>query len=128
MAYAIVMPSLGMFTAEGSLAAWLKPTGAPVAAGEPIVEVTTEKATQEIVAPVAGVVHQVADVGATLPIQALIGYVLAPGEEAPASSPGGPPPAASAAATAMPTTSGAPASSGGRVAASPIARRLAAEH
>src|SRR5437879_8808285 len=77
------MPSLGMFTAEGSLSAWLKPNGTQVAAGEPIVEVTTEKTTQEIVAPADGIVHHVAEVGANLPIQALIGYILADGEAPP---------------------------------------------
>ena len=79
MGYPIIMPSLGMFTAEGRLSTWLKPHGAQVAAGEPVVLVETEKTTQEIVAPVDGVVHHVAAVGANLPIQALIGYILAEG-------------------------------------------------
>jgi pyruvate dehydrogenase E2 component (dihydrolipoamide acetyltransferase) len=131
--YPIIMPSLGMFTAEGSLSAWLKPNGTQVTAGEPIVEVTTEKTTQELVAPADGILHQVADVGTDLPIQALIGYILADGE-APPSGPDGAvsgPPAASASATTAPVQpcSRLPAARRGeRAPASPIARRLAAEY
>jgi pyruvate dehydrogenase E2 component (dihydrolipoamide acetyltransferase) len=116
-----------MFTAEGSLAAWLKPTGAMVEVGEPLVEVTTEKTTQEIVAPVAGVVHQVAEVGASLPIQGLIGYILAAGEPPPAGAPASATPP-SAPATPETGTPSAPRVSGERAPSSPIARRLAAEH
>src|SRR6266851_4857648 len=84
MAHAIVMPSVGMFTAEGTLSAWLKSPGERVEAGEPVVEITTEKTTQELVPPASGIVHPVAELGATLPIQALIGYILADGEAPPA--------------------------------------------
>jgi pyruvate dehydrogenase E2 component (dihydrolipoamide acetyltransferase) len=131
--YPIIMPSLGMFTAEGCLSAWLKPNGMQVAAGEPIVEVTTEKTTQEIVAPADGILHHVAEVGTDLPIQALIGYILADGE-APPSGPDAPAsgrPVASAGATTAPVqpSSSSPAARGGeRAPASPIARRLAAEY
>jgi len=41
MAREIVMPSVGMFTAEGALSAWLRPSGTSVEAGEPVAEVTT---------------------------------------------------------------------------------------
>src|SRR5687768_17038217 len=87
MARPIVMPSLGMYTAEGTLTAWLRPTGSPVQIGEPIVEITTEKATHEVEAPVAGTLHHVAEVGTVLPVQALIGYVLAAGEAPPPGEP-----------------------------------------
>jgi pyruvate dehydrogenase E2 component (dihydrolipoamide acetyltransferase) len=131
--YPIIMPSLGMFTAEGSLSAWLKPNGTQVAAGEPIVEVTTEKTTQEIVAPADGILHHVAEVGTDLPLQALIGYILADGEMPP-SGPDAPAwglPVASPSATTAPVQPSAPPSTargGERAPASPIARRLAAEY
>jgi pyruvate/2-oxoglutarate dehydrogenase complex dihydrolipoamide acyltransferase (E2) component len=80
----IMMPSLGMYTAEGTLTTWLRPDGAEVAAGEPIAEITTEKATYELEAPAAGRLHTVAAPGVTLPVQAVLGYVLAPGEAPPA--------------------------------------------
>ena len=84
MAADIIMPSVGMFTAEGTVAAWLKGAGEVGEAGEPVVDITTEKTTQQILAPASGVVHPVADVGAVLEIQGLIGYILAEGEVAPA--------------------------------------------
>ncbi len=123
MAHAIVMPSVGMFTAEGSLSAWLKSAGERVEAGEPVVEITTEKTTQELVAPASGIVHPVAELGATLPIQALIGYILADGEVPPASlnTPPGEPTSAAADPMVDPA---API----RRPASPVARRLAAQH
>jgi pyruvate dehydrogenase E2 component (dihydrolipoamide acetyltransferase) len=123
MADAIVMPSLGMFTAEGELTDWLRPAGARVEVGQPVVAVTTEKTTQEIVAPVSGFLHPVAEVGAMLPIQALIGYILAEGEAAP-SAPTAP---AAPAGPAAPLRVG-PAMPTVEVRATPIARRLAAEN
>jgi pyruvate dehydrogenase E2 component (dihydrolipoamide acetyltransferase) len=136
MAQPIVMPSLGMFTAEGTLTAWLRPPGAPVAADEPVAEITTEKTTQEIVAPAAGILHQVAAIGTNLPIQGLIGYVLAENEPPPAA----PPDAervrrgdAEKQTVPLPASPRLPISApgevgGGEVRASPIARRLAADN
>lgn len=83
MPHPIVMPSLGMYTAEGTVTSWLRPAGAEVRSGEAILEVTTDKAAYEIPAPADGVVHWVAELGATLPVQGLIGYVLALGEAQP---------------------------------------------
>jgi pyruvate dehydrogenase E2 component (dihydrolipoamide acetyltransferase) len=125
MAHAIVMPSVGMFTAEGNLTAWLKSPGERVAAGDPVVQVTTEKTTQELVAPASGLVFPVAELGATLPIQALIGYILADGEA--------PPGTLSASPAARPASGPGPAAepvggSAGEIRASPVARRLAAQH
>jgi pyruvate dehydrogenase E2 component (dihydrolipoamide acetyltransferase) len=135
MPEAIVMPSLGMFTAEGELTAWLKAAGETVQAGEPVVTVTTEKTTQEIAAPSDGILHPVAVVGAMLPIQGLIGYILAEGEVAPAAPVTTPPPLLQNDRPAIqrgaaPPPAGAPrvAMPSGEVRASPIARRLATEH
>ena len=130
MAKQIVMPSLGMFTAEGTLSAWLRSEGARVEAGEPVAEVTTEKTTQELVAPVDGIVHQVAAVGASLSIQALVGYILAEGERPPTMPANAPSaPEAASAAQSPPSPAAVPRSAPGvEVRASPIARRLAADH
>jgi pyruvate dehydrogenase E2 component (dihydrolipoamide acetyltransferase) len=86
VARAIVMPSMGMYTEEGVLTAWLRPAGTRVMAGEPVAEITTEKATFEIPAPEEGTLHPVAAVGANLRVEVLMGYILADGEVAPASS------------------------------------------
>ncbi|MGH2460223.1 MAG: dihydrolipoamide acetyltransferase family protein [Chloroflexota bacterium] len=127
MAKEIVMPSLGMFTAEGTLSAWLRTQGARVEAGEPVAEVTTEKTAQELVAPVAGIIHQVATVGASLPIQGLIGYILAEGERPPMTLANAPATPAVSSAAPPPSTAPRPGPAG-EIRASPIARRLAAEH
>ena len=51
MARPIVMPSFGMYTAEGTLTAWRKPSGAWVEFGETVLEIETEKAVQEVRSP-----------------------------------------------------------------------------
>lgn len=83
MAQPIVMPSMGMYTEEGVLSAWLKPAGAHVEIGEPIAEITTEKVTFEIPSSVAGNLHPIAELGATLRVEELLGYILAEGETSP---------------------------------------------
>jgi pyruvate/2-oxoglutarate dehydrogenase complex dihydrolipoamide acyltransferase (E2) component len=142
MARAIIMPSVGMYTAEGTLMAWLRPAGAMVDSGEAIAEINTEKSTFEIVAPAAGFLHHVVEVGANLQVEAVMGYILAEGEAPPTSEveqlssrmPGAdqaitsptPKPLQPADTTVIPSTT-----TSGRatdVRASPIAKRLAAQH
>jgi pyruvate dehydrogenase E2 component (dihydrolipoamide acetyltransferase) len=120
MARAIVMPSYGMYTAEGTLVRWLKPTGAEIVAGEVIAEIETEKATAELTAPDTGILHQVVTPGTLLQVESLVGYVLAPGEAAPTEE---------AVEPARPVVAAAPPAraTDARPVASPNARRLAAE-
>ena len=73
-----------MYTEDGVLSGWLRAAGTLVAAGEPVAEITTEKATFEILAPEAGILHQAAPVGTNLRVQSLMGYILVNGESAPA--------------------------------------------
>jgi len=80
MAHAIVMPSFGMFTAEGRLTSWLVPSGTHVEAGQPVLEIETDKAVQEVIAPASGILHVVAVTGASVKEEQLLGYVLAEGE------------------------------------------------
>src|SRR5687767_247978 len=89
MATRIVMPTFGMYTAEGTLARWLVAPGSRVEAGELVAEITTEKASYDIEAPASGLLHQVATEGDPLAIEGLIGYVLEEGE-APPPEPGRP--------------------------------------
>jgi pyruvate dehydrogenase E2 component (dihydrolipoamide acetyltransferase) len=129
------MPSLGMYTTEGTLTAWLRPPGSEVTAGEPIIEITTEKAAYQIEAPAAGLFHAVADIGAVIADQGVIGYVLAPGEAPPAADAASAAPVGGAPASPAPaspprpesTAGAAPPPAGGEVRASPVARRLARE-
>jgi pyruvate dehydrogenase E2 component (dihydrolipoamide acetyltransferase) len=122
------MPSFGMYTAEGTLLAWLRPSGSAVEEGEPVLEIETEKATHQVLAPATGVLHSVLAAGAPLKEQDVVGYILAPGEAPPAEDSETPAPGSSAEAPA----SGAAArrhrvETGSWAKASPVARRLAAE-
>jgi pyruvate dehydrogenase E2 component (dihydrolipoamide acetyltransferase) len=124
VARSIVMPSFGMYTAEGTLVSWRKPDGAAVEAGEVVLEIETEKALQEVSAPVGGVLHHVLDEGAQLQVESLIGYILAPGEAPPERGNGS---RLSSAAAARTVTRAGPESRADAVRASPIAKRLARE-
>jgi pyruvate dehydrogenase E2 component (dihydrolipoyllysine-residue acetyltransferase) len=69
----IVLPKAGMNMVEATVVAWRKSPGERVQAGEPLVEVETDKVELEIEAPVTGVLRAVlvgvdedAPVGATL--------------------------------------------------------------
>ena len=72
-----------MYTAEGILVGWLQPSGARVTAGDPILLIETEKATQEVVAPADGILHQAARIGEHLTEQEVVGFILADGEVPP---------------------------------------------
>lgn len=129
MARAIVMPSMGMYTEEGVLTAWLRPAGTRVAMGDPVAEITTEKATFEIPAPEEGILHPVATIGTSLRVEALMGYILRNGESAPTRTADG----AGAAQTSVPfaEASSSPkleAPAAGPLRASPLAKKLAARH
>ena len=56
MAIEVKVPAVGESITEGRIAKWLKPDGAAVAMDEPIFELETDKATQDIPAPAAGVI------------------------------------------------------------------------
>jgi pyruvate dehydrogenase E2 component (dihydrolipoamide acetyltransferase) len=95
----VIMPRLSDTMEEGTIIKWLKGDGDAVASGEPLVEIETDKATVDVEATASGVLEIVAGEGDTVSVGALIARV------------------AQAAAP----------ESGGRINASPVARRLAAE-
>lgn len=55
----VVMPQLGESIVEATVARWLVSVGAKVERGQPIAEVETDKATNEIPAPAAGVIGEI---------------------------------------------------------------------
>ena len=55
----LVLPKWGMGLTEGTILQWLKAEGDPITKGEPIVEIETAKATQEVEAPVSGVLTKI---------------------------------------------------------------------
>ena len=86
MAHEIRVPRLGWSMEEGILVRWLKQPGEEVAVGELLFELEGEKALQEIASIDAGILHLPTDApapGSTVPVGALLGYLLAPGETPP---------------------------------------------
>jgi pyruvate dehydrogenase E2 component (dihydrolipoamide acetyltransferase) len=149
----VVMPRLSDSMEEGTILKWLKSSGDEVRLGEAIAEIETDKATMSYEADAAGFLQIVAAEGETLAIGALIANMVASPEEAagplaeradavvaatapPApeetAAPAEPEPEPVAAAVAATEREPAPAAAataapGGRVKASPVARRIAAE-
>ena len=83
MATPIVMPRLGDFMTEG-VVTWNKSSGDAVTRGEPLAAIESEKLTYDLEAAEDGILHTVADSGATVPVDQVLGYFLAEGEEPPA--------------------------------------------
>ena len=89
MSREVNMPQLGFTMVEGTVAQWLKAEGEGVARGEPLMEITSEKATVEVESPVAGVVERIlVPVGGTVPVGAPVCLVAAEGEAAVANAEG----------------------------------------
>ena len=129
MATEVLIPKLGMTMTEGTVAEWLVPDGAVVRAGDMVYRLETEKIEFQVEAEMDGLVRQAVPAGTTLPPGSVVGYILAPGEEAPAGTPAR---AAVGAGAAWPAGGGGDGRTaarlvGNRIAASPVARRLANE-
>ncbi len=136
----ILMPALSPTMTEGTLAKWLKKEGDEVKSGDVIAEIETDKATMEVEAVDEGRIAKilVADGTQGVAVNTPIAILLEEGEdasaldagEAPKAAPAPAPTAAAAAPAASPAPAAAPAAApahgGGRVFASPLARRLAA--
>ena len=130
MATEVTLPRLGQGMESGTIVRWLKAEGDEVAQDEPLYELDTEKVTQEVESPAAGVLLRiVAPEGSEVPVGAPICVIGAVGEEVVVSAPPAPAAQAPAAAPAAPAAE-APkveAAPDGRVKASPLARRMAKE-
>ena len=133
MATEIIMPKLGLTMTEGSIVHWMKHDGDTVKKGEPIFEVQTDKVVLEVEAPSDGVLRTLTGEGITVPVLTIIGWVVAPGEAVPAGGATAPASAEAAVPSAPVAEKAAPAAeplagiSGGRVPASPAAKRIARE-
>ncbi|WP_297489055.1 lipoyl domain-containing protein [Acidocella sp.] len=71
----LLIPRLEMSMTEGDLVEWLVADGATVAEGDPIYTLEMAKATQDISAPAAGVLTQIAAKGQTYEVGTLIGKI-----------------------------------------------------
>ena len=132
MATEFLMPKLGLTMEEGTILEWLVPNGASVSPGTAVLRIETDKVESDVESAGGGVLHQSAEVGSTHACGAVIGYLLADGEQPPAAP--AKVSATVATASAAPTTSAAPTAvapaprrDGGRLFVSPNARRVAAE-
>jgi pyruvate dehydrogenase E2 component (dihydrolipoamide acetyltransferase) len=124
MAVSIVMPALEMAQETGKLLSWIKKEGESVNKGEPLIEIETDKAVVEIEAPANGVLAGVTSrEGDVVPVGRTIAWIVAPGEQPPASD------AAATAAQAMVEQArgvpAAPASAAGVSAPAPVLERAA---
>ncbi len=126
------MPALEMAQETGKLIAWRKQEGDRVTKGEPLLEIETDKAVLEVEAPADGILAGIsAQTGADIPVGQTIAWIVAPGENPPASAVLAPStPAARArteshAAPIEPRTAHPPVATGAKI--SPKARRLAKE-
>ncbi|MEW6296444.1 MAG: 2-oxoglutarate dehydrogenase complex dihydrolipoyllysine-residue succinyltransferase [Thermodesulfobacteriota bacterium] len=80
MAIDIVIPALGESITEATIVRWLKAAGETVERDEVVVEIETDKATMELVAPEAGVLEILKGEGEKVEIGETIGRVAPAGE------------------------------------------------
>ncbi len=146
MAKTVVMPQMGYDMDAGTLLRWLKQEGETIGRGEPIAEIETDKVNLEIESFDGGIVHKhLVTEGETVPVGQPIAIIGEPGEVIDEPSK----PASAGAATSQASQPAAPAATNGvqstttldgttdqvferapgeRVRASPLVKRLAAEH
>lgn len=125
MPHEVIMPVLGMNQDTGTLLRWLRREGEAVAAGDPVMEIATDKITVEIESPADGVLAGLsAAEGEEVPVGRAVAWVLAPGEALPADAPAAPVAEPEPAPVGEAGLSGPPSRT---PASSPVARRLAAE-
>jgi len=140
----VIMPALGVAQQTGILLKWLKAEGQSVSKGEPLMEVETDKATVEIEAAASGILANItARAGDEVPVGQKIAVISAPGEAVPTTQkttsatrqqpplPQGEGRGEGRPATSTPRPPAKPAaptaSVGGRLLASPAAKRISRE-
>ena len=138
MAKDILMPLLSPSMTEGTLVKWLKKEGDAVKSGDVLAEVETDKATMDLEAFDSGILRKIlVKEGEKVPVQSRIGIIGAKDEKIDESAPAAPAAAAVPAAkeepkkeeakAPAPTAVATAAPSGGRVKASPLAKKIAAD-
>ncbi|WP_194829833.1 2-oxoglutarate dehydrogenase, E2 component, dihydrolipoamide succinyltransferase [Nocardia sp. XZ_19_231] len=134
MATEVTLPALGESVTEGVILRWLKEVGDAVEIDDPLLEISTDKVDTEVPSPAGGVLLEIlaavddtVDVGAVI---ATIGDIAAQSVPAPDSTPHVPEPVPiivpAVSRTERIESDAVPVDE--RVRATPLARRLAAEH
>ena len=132
MAFEVCMPQLGLTMEEGTVSQWIKHEGDAVKTGDVLLEITTDKLTNEVTSEHDGVLLKiVAQEGEDVPVKGLLCYVGQSGEavgDAPAAAAAAPAAQAAPAAPAAAAPVPAPVAAGGaRIRISPLARKTAAK-
>jgi pyruvate dehydrogenase E2 component (dihydrolipoamide acetyltransferase) len=134
MASEVKLPRLGQGMESGTIVKWLKSEGDQVEKGEPLYELDTDKVTQEVEAEASGVLLKIAVDEGEVPVGQTIAVIGEQGEDIPAISdaPETARPEEPKEAPPPPQEDGRPTQvaeqpTGGRVKASPLARRIARE-
>ena len=137
MSSQVTLPRLGQGMETGTIVRWLKSEGENVEKGDPLYELDTEKVTQEVEAEASGVLLKIlAGEGEEIEVGKAIAVIGQEGEEIPAAVAEAPneEPQAEAEPAPAPEPETAPepeqrveSTNGGRVKASPLARRIARE-
>ena len=117
------MPQMGVSVADGTVVEWRKRPGDPVAADEPVCDVTTDKIDVEIPAPADGVMARIAVAeGETVAVGTLLAEIEPVGATAE------PPPAVRAAGDEVDPPAATSDELDRSAFVSPVVRRIAAEH
>ena len=88
MATFFTMPKLGMNMTEGHITNWLVKEGAVIKEGDPILEIETDKATNEVESPASGILSKIMhNVGEDVPCNSVLAVILEKGENLPADIP-----------------------------------------
>ncbi len=88
MATFFTMPKLGMNMTEGHIISWLVKEGTSIKEGDPILEIETDKATNEVEAPASGILAKIMhDVGEDVPCNSVLAVILEKGENLPSDIP-----------------------------------------
>jgi pyruvate dehydrogenase E2 component (dihydrolipoamide acetyltransferase) len=148
MANEVKLPRLGQGMEAGTIVKWLKSEGDRVEKGEPLYELDTDKVTQEVEAEASGVLLKIAVPEGEVPVGETIAFIGEDGEQTPERSDNG---SAAKEVDEEPQEEGSPGPAreeerergreaseqvteirepqrdGGRVKASPLARRIARE-
>src|SRR5436190_16690664 len=87
----VVMPQMGVSVSEGTITKWLKQEGEPIAADEPLLEISTDKVDTEVPSPGEGVVQQIlVQEGETVDVGTKLAVIAPDGAEAPVAEPQAP--------------------------------------
>jgi pyruvate dehydrogenase E2 component (dihydrolipoamide acetyltransferase) len=81
MATDVKLPRLGQGMESGTIVKWLKSEGDPVEKGEPLFEVDTDKATQEVEAEASGVLLAISVSSGEVPVGKTVAVIGEPGEK-----------------------------------------------